>query len=120
MGTITKLHLSSSLHGEPIQISATGSPGNIIHTTTTSSNIIDEVWLYANNINVNDCNLNVHFAGTGSNNLITVGIPAQTGLFIIIPGNTISGKGSTPSYVRAYSSITGSINVSGYINRIET
>jgi len=116
MGTITKNHLSQSSNGGPIAISATSSPGTIIHTTSITASIIDEIWLYAT---ISIRTLTIEVGGTASNNKITIGIPAQTGLSIILPGTIISGNGSTSSIIRAFSSSSNVVNVLGYINRIE-
>jgi len=119
MGTITKNHLSQSSNGGPIAISATSSPGTIIHTTSITASIIDEIWLYATNNDISIRTLTIEVGGTASNNKITIGIPAQTGLSIILPGTIISGNGSTSSIIRAFSSSSNVVNVLGYINRIE-
>lgn len=119
MGTITKNHLSQSSNGGPIVISATSSPGTIIHTTSITASIIDEIWLYATNIDLVARNLTVEIGGTASSNRITLGVPAQTGLSIVLPGTIISGNGSTSSIIRAFSSSSNVVNVLGYINRID-
>ena len=49
MGTISKEILSGSTNGKPIQVSATSSLGDTIHTTLASASVIDEIWLYAQN-----------------------------------------------------------------------
>mgnify|MGYP006888290384 CR=1 FL=1 len=116
MGTITKNHLSQSSNGGPIAISATSSPGTIIHTTSITASIIDEIWLYATNNDNVTRSLTVEIGGISS---MTLGISAKTGLSIILPGTIISGNGSTSSTVSAYSSNTNVVNVLGYINRIE-
>ncbi len=116
MGTITKIHLSQSSNGGPIAISATSSPGDIIHLSGITSSTIDEIWLYATNNDNVTRSLTLEIGGISS---MTLGISAQTGLSIILPGTIISGDGSTSSVIRAYSSATSVINVLGYINRIE-
>ena len=118
MGTISKEILSGSPQGKPIQLTATGSIGTTIHTTLTSSTIIDEVWLYATNNDVIQRNLTVEYGATGSASEISVGIPAKSGLSIITPGLILVGDGSTGSIITAYTSATSSISLVGYINRI--
>lgn len=118
MATISKLTLSGSLYGRPIQINATESLGTAIHTTQTSSAIIDEVWLYATNNDIVTRTLTVEYGQTGSANEINVGVPSKSGLTIALAGTTLTGTGTSGSLISAYASATGSINVVGYINRI--
>jgi hypothetical protein len=118
MGTISKEILSGSTFGTPISIGATGSPGDIIHITGISSTDIDEVWLYATNLDSDVQPLTIEYGGTSSTNEITVGIPPNSGLSIILPGLVLTGDGSTGSEISAYSLNPNIINVLGYINRI--
>jgi hypothetical protein len=118
MGTISKVTLSGSTNGRPISISATGTTGTTIHTTGTSSTIIDEVWLYANNSATTQTNLTIEYGGTSSSDLIQIGIPAKSGLSIVLAGTVLAGNGSTGSTISGFASTTGVINIVGYINRI--
>lgn len=118
MGTIAKLPLSGSSGGRPIQITATGSTGTTIHTTGTSSTAVDEVWLYATNVDITQRNLTIEYGATGSANEIWVGIPARSGISIVMPGTVLTGDGVNASTITAYASATASINIVGYVNRI--
>lgn len=118
MGTISKEILSGSTNGRPIQISQVSTPGNILHTTGTSTTTIDEVWIYATNNDSVTRNLTIEWGTTGSTSEIVVGIPSKSGLTIVIPGITLRGTGSAGNDVRAYASTGGFINVIGYVNRI--
>lgn len=118
MGTISKLILSGSVQGRPIQITATGSTGDVIHTTATGSTVVDEVWLYATNNDVLQRNLTVEYGVTGSAAEISVAVPAKSGLSIVAPGLVLTGDGSTGSTITAYASATASISLVGYVNRI--
>jgi hypothetical protein len=118
MGTISKLILSGSAQGRPIQITATGSTGTTIHTTATASTTVDEVWLYATNNDVVQRNLTVEYGATGSASEISVGVPAKSGLSIVLAGTVLTGNGSTGSTITAYASATASISLIGYVNRI--
>jgi hypothetical protein len=118
MGTISKQILSGSSYGKPIPVVTTGTLGTTIHTTGTSSIIIDEVWLYANNIDTVQVNLTIEYGAAGTGNEIKVGIPAGSGLSICLPGVVLTGDGSTGSVVTAYASSANKINIVGYVNRI--
>lgn len=118
MGLIAKLPLSGSLQGRPIQIQTTGSLGTQIHTTTTSSTIVDEIWLYATNIDTVSRNLTIEYGSTGSNDRIEVAIPAKSGLSLVTAGSILTGTGVSGSLITAFASATSSINLIGYVNRI--
>lgn len=118
MGTISKLALSGSLQGRPIQINITGSNGTHIHTTTTSSTIVDEIWLYATNNDTVQRNLTVEYGATGSASEISVGIPSKSGLSIVLAGSILTGNDVSGSRISAYASVTSSISVIGYVNRL--
>ena len=49
MATFSKQLLSGSTNGRPIAVSASATPGTIIHTSQSGTSGIDEVWLYATN-----------------------------------------------------------------------
>jgi hypothetical protein len=119
MATFSKLHLSSSSAGQPIKVAATGTPGTTIHTTSTSSTAIDEVWIYANNTSASAVVLTIEFGGvTNPDNTVILSIPAQAGLSLVLPGLTLSGTGSAGRIVSAFAATTNVINISGYINRV--
>ena len=118
MGTISKVILSGSSNGKPIQVSATSTLGTTIHTTQVSSTVIDEVWLYATNTDTVQVNLTIEYGGVGAGNEIKIGIPAGSGLSILLAGVVLTGNGSTGSTISAYASTTNKINIVGYVNRI--
>lgn len=118
MGTISKEILSGSVNGKPIQVSATSSVGTTVHTTLTSTSIIDEIWLYATNTDTVQVNLTIELGGTGTANEIKVGIPAASGLSILLAGAVLTGDGSVGSTISAYASTTNKINIIGYVNRM--
>lgn len=119
MATFSKLHLSGSTQGRQIKVAATSSPGTTIHTTGTSSTVIDEVWLYATNQDTVERTLTVQHGNTTSpDDWITLNIPAKAGLTVVLPGLTLSGTGSVGNVVRAFASAANVVLVSGYVNRV--
>lgn len=119
MATYTKLNLSGSTGGMPIKVAATATAGTTIHTTGTSTSVLDEVWIYANNTDTTDRKLTLEYGGTASpDNLIEITIPAEAGLVLIIPGLLLSGDGTSGRVVRAFAATANVINITGYVNRI--
>lgn len=117
MNQATKLKLSGSTNGKPIQITTTSSPGDLIHTATNTANTLDEVWLYANNVKSsgNAIQLTIYTDTDNDANRIIVGIPFRKGLIYIIPGFVYDGSVN----IRAYAAEADVINVSGWVNRIQ-
>jgi hypothetical protein len=119
MATYSKQLLSGSTVGAPITVVATASTGTTIHATGTSAAIIDEVWLYATNTSTAAVNLTIQYGGTGAvQNAITISIPAQSGLTLVVPGLILTGTGSVATTVYAYAATASVVTVSGYVNRV--
>jgi hypothetical protein len=117
MPTYSKVKLSASTSGRPIKVAATGSAGTIIHTTLGTAST-DEVYLYANNTDLTTKTLVIQWGGTSSpDDSIIVGIAAQAGIFLVIPGLILVDTGSALT-IRAYTDTTNVINITGYVNRI--
>jgi len=119
MATYTKTLLSSSSQGQPTTVVATASTGTTIHATGTSSSIIDEVWLYANNTSTSPVLLTVQFGGTASpQNAKPITLAPQSGDVLIIAGLPLTGDGSAAKTIYAYAGTASVITISGYVNRI--
>lgn len=119
MASFSRTTLSESTGGQPILVAQTATAGTLIHATGTSSTILDEIWLYAQNDHTSDLLLTIEFGGvTSPNNLIRQTITARSGLFLVIPGLVLAGTGSAARNVRAFAATANLIHVSGYVNRI--
>jgi hypothetical protein len=119
MATYTKIPFSGATSGQPIAIAATGGTGTTIHTTGTSSADIDEIWLYANNIGATaTVTVTLQYGATAAGSTVEFGVPAKTGLTLVLPGTLLTGDGSAGRVLRAFAGTTNVINVLGYVNRI--
>lgn len=116
---IAKTILSGSTGGMPIKVVATATTGTTIHTTGTSSTVIDEVWLYATNTSAAAVNLTLEFGSTTTpDQNIVVAIPSKSGLSILVAGLVLAGTGSAGRTITAFAGSANVINIAGYINRI--
>lgn len=118
MNQATKLKLSGSSNGRPIQITGTDATGNVlIHTATNATNTLDEVWLYVNNVKSsgNAIQLTIYTNTDNDANRIIVGVPFRKGLIYVMPGFVYDGGVE----IRAYAAEANVLNVSGWVNRIE-
>lgn len=119
MATYNKVLLSGSTNGRPIKITTTASAGTTLHSTGTSSSVIDEIWLYGVNVTTTDVLLTVEYGGTtNSDDRLSIHIPSQSGLYLVLPGLVLTGTGSASSVVRAFAGTANAINIVGYVNRI--
>ena len=119
MAVFTKQLLSGSTQGRAIKVAATASAGTTIHTTGTSSTVIDEVWLYAYNSSTGPITLTIQYGGTTAvDNDIRLDIPPTSGLTLVVPGLILTGNGTVGATVAAYAGTTNVITISGYVNRI--
>jgi len=118
MATFTKLKLSASTDGRAIKVAATATPGTTIHTGPSSASVIDEVWIYAMNTDTSSRKLTLEWGGVSApDDLIELGIAAESGLVLVCPGLLIVGN-ATPLVVRAFTSTADVITIHGYVNRI--
>jgi acyl-coenzyme A thioesterase PaaI-like protein len=118
MATFSKELLSGSTRGKMIAVAATSTPGTTIHATGTSATIEDEIWLYAVNSDTTARKLTVEFGGTTTADLIEFTVPAESGLYLIVPGLVLTGTGSAATTITAFAATASVINIAGYVNRI--
>lgn len=115
MATITKVKLSGSTNGRNILVVATATAGTLLHTATSTANELDEIWLWAVNSDTTDRKLTIEFGGvTSPNDLVEYTVPAEDGMYMVIPGFVLDGG----VVVRAFAASANVITVNGYVNRI--
>jgi len=120
MATYSKQFLSQSANGKSITIAASGINTTNIHTTLSSSSVIDEVWLYATNPTTSDVMFNLLYGGTNfTTDVLFEGvIEAYAGNVLICPGLIAKGNGTTGLSIYGNTSVVSGVNVFGYVNRI--
>ena len=115
MATVVKRKLSASTDGMAVKVSATSTPGTLIHTAVsgTTNGTYDEVWLWAYNGHTANVVLTIEFGGpTVPDQNIVVTIPFKVGLVPVVPG-LILQNGAT---VKAFAGTTNVITLSGFVN----
>lgn len=119
MATYTKQILSGSTDGKGVLVAATATAGTLIHTGSTTTTTLDEIWLYAVNTSTSSVKLTIEWGeATAPNGNIEVTILPEAGLVTVIPGLLIKGN-ATALTVRAFAGTTNVIVVHGFVNRIE-
>jgi hypothetical protein len=118
--TFSKTLLSGSTDGKGIKVAATATAGTTIHTGSTNTSVIDEIWLYAVNTSASDVKLTIEWGGvTSPDDHIEYTVKAENGLYLIVAGNLIKGN-ATALVVRAFAATANVIVMHGYVNRITT
>lgn len=119
MSSFTKTILSSSTNGRAIKIAANSTPGTIIHTGSSNSNDLHEVWIWVANSDIsNNRKITIEFGGTASpDDQIEYWLPPESGLHLIVPGLLLKGD-ATPLVVRAFAESTNVVTAHGYVNVI--
>jgi hypothetical protein len=117
MSQVAKRHLSGSSHGRGVKVAATATPGTTIHTAVsgTTDGTYDEIWLYAVNSDTTDRKLTIEFGGTTApDDLIEFTVPAESGLYLIVPGLPLRNG----SVVKAFCAAANVVMIHGYVNKI--
>ena len=120
MATYSKQLLSESTDGRAKKVVATaiGSSPTLIHTGQTSTSILEEVWIYAQNNHTADVAVRIGFGGvTDPDDIVEYTVKTKGGLFLVIPGLILKGN-ATPLTVKASAGTANVISLSGYVNRI--
>lgn len=116
MATFTKVILSGSTNGRGISVSATAGQV-LLHTTASSTNVIDEIVLYAKHNYSQAVTVFLEWGNTAVNETIKHDVDPLNGVEPMIPGLVIRGA-VTPLVVGAYVSASNSVTIYGYVNRI--
>ena len=115
MATYSKQLLSGSTNGKQIKVVATATAGTTIHTATSGTSNIDEIWLYAVNSDTTARKLTIEWGeATAPDGNIEVTIAPEDGYVLIVPGLVLQNS----LVVRAFAATASVILINGYVNRI--
>ena len=116
MATYSKQLLSGSTNGKNISVTGTATGASVtVHTATSGTSNLDEIWLYAANTSAAAVVLTIEFGGTtDQDDLIELEIAADSGMTLIIPGLLLQNS----LVVKAFAASANVINLNGYVNRI--
>lgn len=112
-----KNKLSGSTNGRGVKVVATSSTGTTIHTAVagTTANTWDEIWMWAVNSDTTARKLTIEFGSTSSpDDLIEVTIPAESGLFLVVPGLVLQNG----TVVTAFCASANVVMIHGYVNEV--
>lgn len=114
MANFSKLLLSASSDGRAIRINSLSAPGTLIHQSQSLTSGFDELWIYgANNSNA-EVTTTILFGGPSNSDEIAVDIPANGGLYLIVPGLIVNNSVT----VNAFASSVDTVSIFGFVNRM--
>ena len=115
MATYSKVLLSGCTNGKQIKVAATATAGTTIHTATSGTSNLDEIWLYAVNSSSSAVKLTIEWGeATAPDGNIEVTVPAEDGYMLVVPGLLLQNS----LVVKAFAGTTNVILINGYVNRI--
>lgn len=113
-----KRKLSANADGRGIKVTATGSPGTLVHEALSSiaANEWDEIWIRAINTSGSAVKLTLEWGGTTApDDQIEITIPAEDGFHEVVQGHVLqNGK-----QVRAFAQTADVLILHGFVNRYE-
>lgn len=110
-----KQFLSGTTSGEAIVLTATAiGSAQTIHTATSTTNEMDEVFIYLNNINASAVTAYLLWGGTTVSYLKRYELAAGGGDFLAVAGCPLGGG----LIVKAYADVANAITLTGYIHRM--
>jgi hypothetical protein len=117
MATYSRQLLSGSTNGRTIPVAATATPGTLLHTAQASVTGFDEVYAWVSNVSAGAVLLTIEWGGSadpGDHMVKLLSIPPNSPPIPVLTGQVLQNGLN----VRAFASVGGTINVTGYVNRI--
>lgn len=126
MVQVERRHLSGSTDGKPIKLTANSSPGDLIHTATSSSmpgvgGVWDEVHAYVNIPTSTGKRTTIYFEVGGvavPDDSCQADLPSASGLRYVIPGLIFQNGAELRAYYVTQGSAGDPPTITGYVNRI--
>ena len=120
MTGIAREFLTEGTSGIYVNITASGSPGTLIHTATNTGNEKDEIWLWGVTNAGTSSSVVIEWGGLDDvTDILSVGIPAANGEQLLVAGRALAGGLEVRAYVNhAIASVSG-LNIGGHVNRTD-
>jgi hypothetical protein len=115
MATYSRTILSQSTNGRGIEIgTSTTSGGTQLHVSQSSSDGLDEIWLYATQHGTTTgVILTISFSSVGITSNVTYNMKPAEGCVLVIPGHPLNKSREA----RAHATVANEISVHGWVNR---
>ena len=114
MPIMTATPLSGSSGGRPVPIIATSSPGTTIHTLSTATGIVEEVYVDAYNISASGATLQLEAGSTATIGIMSIFVPALSFQRILAGARYLAATGA----ISAYATATSLFQVVGGVNKV--
>lgn len=115
--TVTKLKFSASTDGRPVLVTATATPGTLVHTAVASLTVgkYDEIWLWLANNNTADVQVTVEYGDAATSCNIIYTVTAKDGLKCVLPGLVLQNNNT----LRIFAATGSVISAFGFVNQVE-
>jgi hypothetical protein len=114
--TIVKRFLSGSTDGLPLEIATTQTVCAIIHVGQTSTNVWEELYLYAMMEQTQTAAITMTVVINSS--CFTMDIPVRSIDYPVLAGFPIWGRSASGTQIEVFASSTANLFVYGYVNRM--
>ena len=116
MTTAVKRDFSALDHGAGIEITQTGTPGDLIHTAVagTTAGTFDEIWIWAQNNHTAAVVLTIEFSSHDHAQNIISTIPSKSGLVLVVPGLILQDTLD----INAFAATANVVTLFGFVNVI--
>lgn len=106
---------SGSTNGEPIAIAATATAGTVLHTATSTSGEIDEVYVWLTNLSAVEVTVKIEPGSVTTTKLVSIDMPPMSGPILALPGIRFNGG----AVIAAFAGTTNVVSAAVNINRIK-
>lgn len=113
MAIMTAIPLSSSSGGRPVPIIATSSPGTTIHTLSTATGVVEEVYLDIYNITATGATLQLEAGSTATLGIISIFFNGNSMQRVLAGARYLAATGA----ISAYATATNVFQALGGVNK---
>lgn len=106
--------LSGSTNGAPVHLTATGTPGDTVHTAQSGG--VDIVWVWANNVHTGDVVVSFEVGGTGVTKQLDMTVVADSAPAVPLIDGWLMANGLT---LKAFAGTTAVVNLTGKVKRYD-
>jgi hypothetical protein len=114
VANFSKTLLSASSDGRGVRINSLAAPGTLIHQSQSLTTGYDEIWIYGANNSNSEVTTTILFGSTSNSDEIAVDIPANGGLYLIVPGLILNNSTS----INAFADSIDAVSIFGFVNRM--
>lgn len=114
--SVVKRFFSNSTDGLPILVATTSTNSGNIHTGPTATNVLDEVYLFANMDATQTAAITMTILVNSA--CYSLDVPVKALEYPILTGFPLWGRSASGTVLHVFASSTANLYIYGYVNRI--